>query len=219
MAGEQFSVLISREVPISMFGSSSTNLAPSIVPSSIVPSSIVTSSIVQPSVVPSNITSNITPSIVPSLTSNSSLTSNPPAPQSYMPSSYTSLSGTLNNSNGGIRNPAFDDRLPPLATTTAHHNDQQPAILMNNEHEAKIQYATLIRDHNGVGITVAYDESNSICIDSVHKASPADGKIQKNDRLVSINGKDVRKSNMAIEDVEAILNSGVRFVRIVVERN
>lgn len=203
LAGEQFSVLISREVPIAMFGSSSTNLALNASQTCLPPASMLSST---------------------------SLTSNPPQ-QPFLPISYTStLNSTLNSaltSNGGIRNLAFDDRLPTtnsgLAGASNHLSNEPQStgslVNNNNERDAKIQYATLIRDHNGIGITVAYDEANNVCVDTVQRASSADGKILEGDRLVSINGKDIRKLNMTIEDVEAILNSGERFIRIVVERN
>ena len=172
MAGEQFSVLISREVPIvpihSAYTSSNSNIASS----------------------------------------------------SFLPS-YTSLSQL--NSNGGIRNLGFDDRQQPQSSNSLSNiisNETSTSSLTNNgEKDSKIQYATLIRDLNGIGITVAYDEMNNICIESVLRSSSADGKIRINDKLVSINGKDIKKLNMTIDEVDAILNSGERFIRIVVERN
>jgi len=182
-AGEQFSVLISREVPISMYTSSSnTNL--------------------------NQMNSNLNTSIA----------------SSFLPS-YSSISQI--NNNGGIRNLAFEDKQPQQQSSSftpssssvpVVHTETSTSSLVNNiDKDSKIQYATLIRGPCGIGITVAYDDLNNICIDSVQKS--ADSKVQINDRLVSINGKDIKKLNMTIEEVEAILNSGERFIRIVVERN
>lgn len=147
-----------------------------------------------------------------------------------IPMATTSASKNLNPSNqlqtsysnGGIRNLAFDDRinlnnLPPQDNN--FNNSSNNALNNETVNSARIQYATLIRDSRGIGITVAYDNSNNIIIESVTRpAYLADGKVRENDRLVSINGKEIKKLNMTIEDVNAILDSDNRFIRIVTER-
>uniref|UniRef100_A0A1E1X6U6 Putative leucine rich domain-containing protein n=1 Tax=Amblyomma aureolatum TaxID=187763 RepID=A0A1E1X6U6_9ACAR len=94
------------------------------------------------------------------------------------------------------------------------------------ETKREIIYTTLIRDHNGLGFSIAggkggtpyKDDSQGIFISRIAEGGAAarDGKLRVGDRVLSINGIDM--DGVRHDQAVAMLTGLERFVRLVVQR-
>ncbi|XP_024086270.1 protein lap4 isoform X1 [Cimex lectularius] len=109
-----------------------------------------------------------------------------------------------------------------------HPVDSKLAQLKKENYEITHQpvYTTLIRDHNGLGFSIAggkgcppfRENSESIYISRITEGGVAekDGKLQVGDRIVSINGVDLEGARH--DQAVSMLTGLERYVRLVAER-